>query len=88
MRHVGTLGMGVLKDFRGRGIGRRLIEETIAQATQLGFEKLELTVHASNERAIALYRRVGFTEEGRRKRGWFVDGIYDDLILMALELRA
>jgi len=46
-----------------------------------------LGVFSSNEPAIALYRSLGFQEEGRKKRGRFVDGIYDDVILMALELK-
>lgn len=85
--HVGRLGMGVLKEYRHQNIGRRLIEATIKQAASCGLEKIELTVHATNEPAITLYRSIGFEEEGRRKRGWLVDGIYDDVILMALELR-
>ena len=85
--HVGRLGMGVLKEHRHQGIGRRLIESTIKKAKSSGLEKIELTVHASNEPAIGLYRSIGFEEEGIKKRGWLVDGIYDDIILMALDLR-
>jgi L-amino acid N-acyltransferase YncA len=85
--HVGRLGMGVLREYRRRNIGRRLIEATIEKAMLLGLEKIELSVHASNEPAIALYRSVGFEEEGRKKRGWLVDGAYDDILLMALELK-
>lgn len=85
--HVGRLGMGILKEYRRRHIGRRLIEATIEHATRFGLEKIELTVHASNAPALGLYRSVGFQEEGRRKRGWLVDGIYDDIILMALNLK-
>ncbi|MFI5356550.1 MAG: GNAT family N-acetyltransferase [Opitutales bacterium] len=85
--HVGRLGMGVLKEYRRQKIGQRLIEATIKRASEIGLEKIELSVHASNEPAIALYRSIGFEEEGRKKRGWFVDGIYDDIVLMALALR-
>jgi L-amino acid N-acyltransferase YncA len=85
--HVGSLGMGLLKSHRGKGIGRRLIETTIGKAVELGWEKIELGVHASNEAAIALYRSTGFVEEGRRMRNWFVDGIYDDTLMMGLDLR-
>lgn len=84
--HVGRLGMGLLKEYRGRKIGRRLIEATIKEAQRLGLEKIELTVHALNAPAIALYRSVGFKDEGTRKRAWFVDGIYDDILLLALDL--
>lgn len=84
--HVGRLGMGVLKDYRRRKIGRRLLDATIEKAVRRGLEKIELSVHASNAPAIALYRRVGFEEEGRKKRAWLVDGEYDDVLLMALDL--
>jgi ribosomal protein S18 acetylase RimI-like enzyme len=87
MRHVGRLGMGVLKAYRGRKIGRRLLEDTIERAAQFGLERIELSVHASNERAISLYRSAGFEEEGRKTRAWLLDGAYDDILLMALDLK-
>ena len=87
MAHIGRLGMGVLVGHRGRKIGRILLEATIGGARQLGLEKIELDVFSSNGPAIALYRRFGFHEEGRRKNGRLVDGIYDDVVLMALELK-
>jgi ribosomal protein S18 acetylase RimI-like enzyme len=85
--HIGRLGTGVLPDYRGQGIGRRLLEAAIARARERGLEKIELTVYSSNHRAIGLYRKAGFVEEGRRIRGRFLDGIYDDVLLMALELK-
>ena len=86
--HIGRLGMGIAKPYRHQKIGRRLLEVTIQRAVAIGLHKIELTVHASNSPAIQLYRSAGFVEEGRRKRGWFVDGEYDDIILMAKELKA
>jgi ribosomal protein S18 acetylase RimI-like enzyme len=85
-RHVGRLGMGVLPAHRGQQVGRRLLAATLARARELRLEKIELTVHASNTPAIALYRRHGFIEEGRRRRAWLVDGLYDDILLLALAL--
>jgi ribosomal protein S18 acetylase RimI-like enzyme len=86
--HIGRMGMGVQKGRRGKGIGRRLLEATIAGAKAVGLEKMELSVYASNTPAIALYRSLGFREEGRRLRGRLVDGVYDDVLLMALDLRS
>ena len=84
--HIGGLGMGVLKEHRGKGIGQRLLEATIEGARAMGLEKIELSVYSSNLPAIALYRKVGFEDEGLKKRGRLVDGIYDDVALMALHL--
>jgi ribosomal protein S18 acetylase RimI-like enzyme len=85
--HIGHLGMGVLKNRRGNGIGGRLIEAAISGAKARGLEKIELSVYSSNQVALALYRSFGFREEGKRLRGRLVDGIYDDVLLMALDLK-
>jgi ribosomal protein S18 acetylase RimI-like enzyme len=84
--HVGYLGMGLLPEYRGKGIGSQLVEATIRKARELSFEKIELSVYASNVPAISLYRKLGFVEEGRKKRSRLLDGVYDDVILMAFEL--
>ena len=84
--HVGSLGMGVLKEYRSRKIGRQLLEATVARAREVGIEKIELCVYCANEPAIALYRSFGFEEEGKRKHGRLVDGVYDDVLMMALHL--
>jgi hypothetical protein len=47
--------------------------------------RIDLEVFSSNQAAIALYRRYGFTIEGRRRKARHVDGLWDDIILMALE---
>jgi ribosomal protein S18 acetylase RimI-like enzyme len=87
-RHRGLLGMGLLGEWRGRGVGRRLIQRAIEASRALPLARVELTVRADNESAIALYRRVGFEEEGRRRRALLVDAVYYDDILMALLLDA
>jgi len=81
--HVGHLGMGVAAPWRGRGLGERLLRATIEAASTAGFEKIELSVYATNARARALYERVGFVLEGTRVRGRKVDGRYDDVHMMA-----
>jgi len=76
--------MGVHQDFRGRGLGQRLIDRTIADAKQKGLERIELEVFASNTPAIKLYEKVGFVVEGVKQKARKLDDIYDDLIEMAL----
>ena len=84
--HIGRLGMGVLQEYRGRGLGTRLLAATVARARELRLGKIELSVYASNAPAIALYRKCGFVDEGCRRRGRLVGGVYDDVVLMALDL--
>jgi RimJ/RimL family protein N-acetyltransferase len=85
-RHVGTLGMGVIASHRGNGLGQRLITETIAAARQGGFSRIQLGVFATNARAVALYRKVGFIEEGVRRRAVRIGDTLHDEILMAVLL--
>jgi ribosomal protein S18 acetylase RimI-like enzyme len=84
--HVGHLGMGLLPDYRGRGIGERLIRASIDAARVAGFERIELSVYSRNVRAAALYRKTGFVLEGTRVRGKKLDGDYDDVQMMGLLL--
>ena len=81
--HVGDLFMGLLPDFRGRGFGERLLRQAIQAADAFGFRRIELGVFATNTAAAALYRKVGFVEEGTRRMAILVDGIYHDEIIMA-----
>lgn len=81
--HVGELGMGVIADFRGQGIGRRLLVDTVAAADASGFLRIELSVHSDNLVAAALYRGFGFVEEGRKRRARVKNGMPVDVLLMA-----
>jgi ribosomal protein S18 acetylase RimI-like enzyme len=62
----GELGMLVDRGWRGRGVGSALIRAAISWARGRGLHKLCLEVFAHNTAAIALYRKYGFVEEGRR----------------------
>ncbi|MEK3886384.1 GNAT family N-acetyltransferase [Bacillus sp. FSL K6-3431] len=65
--HTGSLGMMIHKDFRELGIGKMLINELLhwAELNPL-IEKVCLGVLSTNLRAIALYKSMGFVEEGRK----------------------
>jgi RimJ/RimL family protein N-acetyltransferase len=62
----GDIGMAVAREWRGRGVGSALLAAAIEWARELGLHKLSLGVFAHNAAAIALYRKFGFVEEGRR----------------------
>jgi len=84
--HTGHLGMGLLPDYRGKGIGMRLLRAAIDEARAAGFERIELSVYGRNARAAELYRKAGFVHEGTRVRGKKLDGEYDDVHIMGLNL--
>jgi ribosomal protein S18 acetylase RimI-like enzyme len=84
--HVGQLGIGVLPDYRGCGIGERLMRAALEAARAAGFEKVELHVYGRNTRAAALYRKLGFVHEGTRLKAKKIDGEYDDVHIMGLLL--
>ncbi|MEO0412069.1 MAG: GNAT family N-acetyltransferase [Pseudomonadota bacterium] len=66
--HDKRLALGVLKAYRGRGIGSALLEQAITWAkTQSETRRITLGVHSTNVAALALYTRAGFVEEGRRR---------------------
>ena len=66
-RHgFGEIAMAVAREWRGRGVGSALLAAAIECARQRGLHKLSLDVFAHNAAAIALYRKFGFVEEGRR----------------------
>lgn len=84
--HVGTLGIGLLPDFRHLGIGARLCETAIQKARHQGLTRIELTVRSDNLDAIALYRKFGFETESLQRRALRIDGRYYDMYAMALLL--
>jgi ribosomal protein S18 acetylase RimI-like enzyme len=84
--HRGVLGMGVVPEFRGRGIGRALLDATLAAARRKGLARVDLEVRADNTAAIGLYRAAGFNVEGVKRDALRLDGGRFDLVMMALHL--
>ena len=84
MAHVGVLGIALLPEARGKGLGERLMRATLAAGRAFGLTRVELGVRVTNERAAALYRKLGFVEEGVSRRRVVIDGVPHDEIAMAL----
>ena len=64
--HVANCSYAVKADCRGQKIGRQLVEDSLKRAKEAGFLRLQYNaVVVTNERAIALYEKLGFTCIGR-----------------------
>lgn len=87
-RHgFGDLALLVDREWRGRGVGSALVRAGIDWARGQALHKLCLEVFPHNTSAIALYRRSGFVEEGRRVRQYRrASGELWDSIVMGLAL--
>lgn len=85
--HCGTLGMGIINEYRHKGTGTRLIHTALSAAKRYGFEKVELEVFDSNIAAIALYEKVGFVYEGKSENAVKIDQRYFACFHMALFLK-
>lgn len=87
-QHIARLELGVDANFRGRGLGRTLLEDMLDFAAAVpGCRRIELNVRADNPAAIRLYERVGFVLEGRRHEALKTnDGTYTDELLMAYRI--
>jgi ribosomal-protein-alanine N-acetyltransferase len=79
------LNVSVTRAMQGQSVGRRLLERLIDDARASGKRQFFLEVRPSNIAALALYRRAGFVEIGRRK-GYYpgLEG-REDAIVMRLE---
>jgi RimJ/RimL family protein N-acetyltransferase len=65
---VAEIGMLIIDGWRGRGIGRALLDAGIDWAAKAGAHKMALETWPHNDAAIRLYERAGFVEEGRKVR--------------------
>jgi RimJ/RimL family protein N-acetyltransferase len=84
---VAQLGMYVAGDWRGRGVGGALVGEAVGAARVLGAHKVSLQVWPHNQAARRLYRRYGFSEEGRLRRHYRRrSGQLWDAVIMGLVL--
>jgi ribosomal-protein-alanine N-acetyltransferase len=79
---VEVLSLGVLREWRRRGIGRALVDSVVAEAERRRAGSLVLEVATENEAARLLYAAFGFVQVGRRPRYYRrTDGRADALIL-------
>ncbi|MEG0803740.1 MAG: N-acetyltransferase, partial [Pygmaiobacter sp.] len=83
---TGYLGIGLLRAYRARGLGRRLLCAVLDKAQVFGYTSVKLEVRADNRRALLLYRALGFQTVKRREKALVLDGIAEDVLVMTLAL--
>ena len=80
--HVADFSVYVGRDWRGRGVGHRLLEALLARGRGLGYHKLVLAAFPFNAAGITLYRRLGFVEVGVYREQGRLDGKWVDVVVM------
>jgi putative acetyltransferase len=86
LQHKGCLAITVHDDYQNIGIGTALLQYLIEIAKSRGLKKVWLTVNVDNERALNLYRKLGFMVEGTLRKETCYEGRYTDEFHMALFL--
>ena len=85
---IGYLGMGILPEYRGNGIGKNILKQVIDLSKVYGYKKIELDVLKSNGRAIHVYKSLGFVETNIVVGGfiWQDNLVKEDVVQMELKL--
>ena len=81
-RHHGHMGLTMINDYRGQGIGRRIIETLVQESRTAGLGTLEVEFLAVNETARRAYEKAGFNQAGIIPRKVFRGGKYFDGLIM------
>jgi ribosomal protein S18 acetylase RimI-like enzyme len=82
---IGTLGMMVAPSYRGRGVGRKLLDHALT-LSRARFEVVLLTVRADNAAARRLYDQVGFQAFGSMPHGFRRGGRWHEMVWMWMDL--
>ena len=81
----GEVGLALLPDFQGRGLGKDVLRVLLGYGFRSrNLHRLHLQTLASNEAGLRCYRAVGFVEEGRQREAAWLEGRYDDVVLMSV----
>jgi len=78
---VAEVSIYVSEKARGQGVGRRLLQALIDASEQEGFWTLQSGVFPENTASVALHRKLGFREVGRRERIGRLNGVWRDVLL-------
>jgi RimJ/RimL family protein N-acetyltransferase len=80
--HVGEFGISVKKEYRKKGIGKRLLKIALNEAKNIKVNLLQLSVFSNNKAAILFYKKEGFKECGRIPKALkFKDELVDEILM-------
>jgi len=82
LSHSCDFGVSVLKEYRNKKIGTQLVKLLIEWANENNVQRVELSIIENNVAAMRLYKRLGFSEEGKKKGAVKIDNQYLDMIEM------
>ena len=80
--NVVDLSVYVERGWRGRGVGRALLQHLLPLARTLGYHKMVLATFPYNEAGVALYRKMGFSPVGVYHEQGRLDGRWVDVLIM------
>ena len=80
--HVADFSVYIERQWRGKGVGRQLLNRLVELARGIGYHKMVLAAMACNEAGIALYTRTGFTRVGIYHEQGQLDGKWVDVVIM------
>jgi len=82
--HVANASYVMLKESRGKHLGKVLVKQSLIDAYNLGFKGMQYNaVVANNEKALHIYDSLGFTRVGIIPKGFLLkNGTYSDMYVM------
>ncbi|KAH8104693.1 acyl-CoA N-acyltransferase [Cristinia sonorae] len=81
----GEISILLTKSQWGKGYATEVLQFTVDYAFRVfNLHRVSLGVFGSNDRALEVYKKVGFVEEGRVRKAHWVDGAWRDLILLGI----
>lgn len=83
MRHSAYIVTGIVENYTGQGIGTKLFSELDTWCNSNEIHRIELTVMCHNLAGVALYKKMGFEIEGKKRHSLLIDGQYIDEYYMA-----
>ncbi|MCB0739128.1 MAG: GNAT family N-acetyltransferase [Bacteroidetes bacterium] len=87
VNHTADFGLAILPEYRGQGVGKKMVEFAISWAKENNnLKMLTLEVFSANKPAFHLYKSFGFEQYGFLPKAFFQDGKYLDNVLMKLEV--